>query len=86
MHPASQAIKTLIENIPDYNLDILIVDLNEKTQQEEFLTPKEICTIFKFSLWTFHDWKKKGVFIPYSVGSGFPRYKKSEVLAVLKRQ
>ncbi len=59
---------------------------DNKNTQEEFLTPKEICSIFKFTLWTFYDWKKKGFFTPYSVGGGFPKYKKSEVLNTLKKQ
>lgn len=87
MHPISQAIKTIIDNTPGYSLNTLLEDLgiNDERITEEFLTPKEICDILKISLWTFYNWKRKGAFVPYNFGRGFPKYKKSEVFAAFKK-
>lgn len=65
-----------------------IKDLFAKDEQtphresEAFLTRKETADFFKISLYTVHDWMKKGIIKPYKAGNR-TYFKQSELVEVL---
>jgi len=50
--------------------------------EETFLTRKETASFFSISLFTVHDWMKKGIIKPYKAGNR-TYFKKSELVEVL---
>jgi hypothetical protein len=49
---------------------------------ETFLTRKETALFFQISLFTVHDWMKKGIIKPYKAGNR-TYFKKAELVEVL---
>lgn len=70
------------------NVNKRINDLFAKNEQtphresEAFLTRKETADFFKISLYTVHDWMKKGIIKPYKAGNR-TYFKQSELVEVL---
>lgn len=54
----------------------------QPTEPQEYLTRKEVASIFKISLVTLHDWNKKKILNPYRLGN-LIRYKRSEIDSAL---
>tara|TARA_R110001592_G_scaffold352878_1_gene651172 strand:+ start:2538 stop:2846 length:309 start_codon:yes stop_codon:yes gene_type:complete len=56
----------------------------EDNSEEEFITIKNTCEIFKITKPTLNRWRKKGIVTDYRIGNGV-RFKKSEILESLKK-
>jgi hypothetical protein len=51
-------------------------------RDETFLTRKETALFFNISLYTIHDWMRKGIIKPYKAGNR-TYFKKAELIEVL---
>ena len=56
----------------------------EPEMQEEYLTRKEVATIYKVDTSTVYRWEKKNIIPAYGIGRKV-RFKKSEVLNILEK-
>jgi ribosomal protein S20 len=53
-------------------------------EKEKFLTRKETADFFRISLYTIHDWMKKGIIKPYKAGNR-TYFKEAELIEVLNQ-
>jgi hypothetical protein len=87
----------LIQVTPNQLADLIsesvnarIKDLFKSSEQlphqddEKFLTRKETALFFSISLFTVHDWMKKGIIKPYKAGNR-TYFKQSELVEVLNK-
>ena len=81
-----QAVSLLLEQ-----MERIEASLNAQSSKDEqtpnrdsevFLTRKETADFFKISLYTVHEWKKKGIIKPYKAGNR-TYFKQSELVEVL---
>ena len=78
-----QLANLISESVHAQIKDLFVKD--EQTPQrdsEVFLTRKETAEFFKISLYTIHDWVKKGIIKPYKAGNR-TYFKQSELVEVL---
>jgi excisionase family DNA binding protein len=73
----------------NYRLIPLVVEKDLETKEEEksdeeFITIKKTCEIFKITKPTLNRWRKNGIVTDYRIGNGV-RFKKSEILESLKK-
>jgi len=54
----------------------------DDSKDETFLTRKETALFFNISLYTIHDWMRKGIIKPYKAGNR-TYFKKAELIEVL---
>ena len=74
----------LISESLQARIDDLIKSNNNTPHKESetFLTRKETAQFFQISLYTVHDWMKKGIIKPYKAGNR-TYFKESELIDVL---
>jgi len=59
-------------------LDQLEANLQPKVP-DEYMTRKEVASLFKVSLVTTYEWDKKGILKPYKIGKNRVRYLRAEI-------
>lgn len=89
--------KLTLENLPEAvgkllekmeRIEASLTAQNSKNEQtpsqkdEEFLTRKECASFFNISLYTVHDWMRKGIIKKYKAGNR-TYFKKAELIEVL---
>lgn len=79
-----EQLANLISESVHAQIKDLIKSTKQKPPQESvmFLTRKETAQFFQISLFTVHDWMKKGIIKPYKAGNR-TYFKKSELIEVL---
>ena len=83
-------IKVTPEEVADIIKSKLVLELeaimNRKEQpvqsNNDFITRKDTANFFQISLFTLHEWVKKGILKPYKAGNR-TYFKKSELIEVL---
>ena len=61
------------------------IDVSEPKTDEEYLTRKEVCKLFKIKLTTLDSWKRKKHLLPDTYIGISPRYRKSSILKYLNK-
>ncbi|MCT4629599.1 helix-turn-helix domain-containing protein [Winogradskyella sp.] len=71
-------------------VDAIIPYIDKLTNKElpiddhlNLLTREETATILKVTLQTLHNWSKKGILVPFSIGNRI-YYRKSDVISALR--
>ncbi len=81
-----EAVSLLLEQMERIEASLNVQSsTEEQTPQrdsEVFLTRKETAEFFSISLYTVHDWMKKGIIKPYKAGNR-TYFKQSELVEVL---
>ena len=82
------AISHLIEKVEAIERNISSQNskdnISPSEEKEKFLTRKETAEFFKISLYTVHDWVKKGIIKPYKAGNR-TYFKQAELIEVLNQ-
>jgi hypothetical protein len=77
-----------LANLISESVNARITDLFKSSEsitppsEEKFLTRHETAQFFNISLYTVHDWMRKGIIKPYKAGNR-TYFKKSELIEVL---